>query len=289
MKIKVPASITYNIHNRKMEYKWKSEKGRTSAYLQKQKKIMLRIASSGISTKPNELDKQNRQVDISFDKTNGRWNVRIKRVSKKSLTLQCVPYSKSVHAYIQIVLNRKIPNELKHYLENNIKTKSFTIPVTAEIDLGEWDDIDLKAWDFLYHTEIHAKELMQYALMRGFTVDYVPKGRNYDLQLIGPKGKRFIIAISSHNAKTNSRSKQHRVSKALLDIAKIIPILSENRDFIPVIITQPFDFEGSWSFTSDGYIDFYKNKFNINFIAVEFNSDWKDKTLNELIRIEKSR
>ncbi len=286
MKIKVPASITFNRHIRKMRYRWKSDKSKVSTYFPEQKRIVLRIASSGIGTKPNKLDKQNRQVDVLFKKINKKWNVEIKRMNRKSLTLHCRPYSKSVHTYIQITLNRKIPNKLKEYLERNIKTKSFTIPIIAEIDLNEWKDIDLKPWDFLYHTEIYAKELMECALKMGFTIDYVSKGRNYDLQLIGPKDKRFIIAISSHNAKTDTRSKQHRISKALLDIAKMIPMLSENKHFIPVVITQPFDFEKSWSFTSDGYINFYKKHFNINFIATEFDGDWKKKVLNELIKIE---
>ena len=168
-------------------------------------------------------------------------------------------------------------------MEEVIKEKKTcsTKRIIVRLVLSEWADFDLKPWDFLYHTEIYAKELMRYALQKGFEVSFVPKGREFDLQLIS-KGRKLIIAILSHVAKTDSRSKQHRVSKALLDIAKMLPSLYEDTSLIPVIVTQPFEFDGSWSFTTTKYLQFYEKQFGFHFIFTDFKKDWTTKVCKML-------
>lgn len=165
------------------------------------------------------------------------------------------------------------------------KKTTATKPVIVRLDLTEWKEFDLESWDFLYHTEVYAKELMKYALKSGFKVSFVPKGREFDLQLIREDGKKFIIGILSHVAKTDSRSKQHRVSKALLDIAKMLPSLFEDKSFIPVIITQPFEFDGSWTFTTASYLKFYEKQFGFHFIFTDFKKKWKSEVCKSLKNI----
>jgi hypothetical protein len=62
--------------------------------------------------------------------------------------------------------------------------------------------------DTMVNIEKDARNLMKESLKYGFNVDFISKGREYDLELVSPKGKRFILAISSHIAKSKKRSKE---------------------------------------------------------------------------------
>jgi len=289
MKIRILSSITYSKYIINKKYKWKS-KNKITNYFVEEQRIVLRIHSAGLGNKVHGLTKDKRQVNVNFVRINKlNWMAHIQRASVKNLTLTYHPTTKkSPHAWTQVVINRVIPNELKKQLKSKLGNKSkgsITIPINTQIILDDWEDIGLKPWDFLYHTEIRAKELMRDALNLGFNVDYVPKGRNYDLQLITQNGTRFAIAILSHDAKSKSRSKQHRINKTLLDIAKMLPSLHTDTELIPVIISQPFDFDGSWSFTTSNYLNFYQRNFRFNFIFTEFRKDWTNIVCKKLKKI----
>lgn len=286
MFIEIPASITYEHSSQTREYKWKTKK-KISRYFSKSKRIFLRISSMGFGTKSNKLPFDQRQVQLSFFKKSG-WLVRIFRIKKKGLTLQCYPYSSNnIHSYIQIVLNKSIPKVLLKELQALASNKKcVTIPVKVKLDINEWKDINLKPEDFLYHTEVYAKELLRFALKQGFKVNFIPKGRECDLRLMGPKGTEFIIAILSHNAKYETRSKQHRIQKTLVDIAKMIPTLFKDKFLIPVIISQPYEFKNSWSFTTKDYLDFYKNHFNFQFLNTNFEKNWPKRICQELKKLD---
>jgi len=286
MVIEIPASITYEQNARIREYKWKTKK-KISRYFSKSKRIFLRISSMAFGTKPSKLPPDKRQVKLSFLKKSG-WTVRLFRIKEKNLTLQCYPYSSdNLHSYIQIVINKSIPRVLLKELQSRaLNKKCVTIPVKVKLDINEWKDVNLQPEDFLYHTEIHAKELLKFALKQGFKVNFVPKGREYDLKLIGPKGTEFIIAILSHKAKYETRSKQHRIQKTLLDIAKMIPTLFKDKFLIPVIISQPYEFKNSWSFTTKDYLDFYKNHFNFKFLHTNFGKNWPKQICQELKNLD---
>ncbi len=114
----------------------------------------------------------------------------------------------------------------------------------------------------------------------------MPKGRAYDLELIGPRKTKFIIAISSHLAKNKSRSKEKRKQKILMDIAKMLS-KSYKCDTLPVIISQPLEFKGSWSYTTSSYLDFYKNNFNFQFLTTEFKKHWEEDIIVQLLDLDK--
>jgi len=274
--IEIPASITYSKYVVSKKYKWKSKK-KISKYFTSEKRIVLRIASSDFSNKLKILSKEQRQVKISFFKFKN-WIVKINRVPKPKITLTYNSHVReNLHGWVQAVVNKAIPKEFERVLQSCLKNKnkgSITRQIRARINLSEWYDIKLKPWEFLYHTEILAKKLMRDSINYSFNVYFVPKGREYDLQLITPNKVKFAIAILSHKAKSESRSKQHRINKALLDIAKMLPSLNEDKSLVPVVITQPFNFKGSWSFTTDDYLKFYENHFKFQFIFTNFNEKW---------------
>jgi len=274
--IEIPASVTYSKYIVTKKYKWKSKK-KSSKYFTNEKRVVLRIASSEFSNKLKNLSSEQRQIKISFLKYKD-WIVKINRVSKPKITLTYNPLTKeNPHAWAQAIVNKAFPKELEKIFQSDIKNRneySITKQIKVRIDLTEWDDIKLKPWEFLYHTEVLAKELMRYSINRGFGVYFVPKGREYDLQLIAQNKVKFAIAILTHEAKSKSRSKQHRINKALLDIAKMLPSLNEDKSLVPVVIMQPFNFKGSWSFTTDDYLKFYGNHFNFQFIFTNFNKEW---------------
>ncbi len=286
MVIEIPASITYEQSTRIREYKWKTEK-KISRYFSKSKRIFLRISSMAFGTKPSKLPSGKRQVKLSFLKNSG-WTVRLFRIKKKNLTLQCYPYSSNnTHSYIQIVINKSIPKVLSRELQSlALNKKCVTIPVKVKLDINEWKDTNLRTEDFLCYIEVYAKELLKFALKQGFKVNFVPKGREYDLRLIGPKGTEFIIAIFSHKAKYKTRSKQHRIQKTLVDIAKMLPTLFKDKFLIPVIISQPYEFKNSWSFTTKDYLDFYKNHFNFKFLDTNFGEKWPKQICQELKNLD---
>ena len=98
------------------------------------------------------------------------------------------------------------------------------------------------------------------------------------------KSKIFMIAISSHTAKTKSRSKEKIIQKILQDIGKMLPFISKEKA-IPVIVTKPIKFEKSWSSTTDNYLEFYRKKFGFKFLTTEFKKDWEDNIIEELVKI----
>ena len=156
--------------------------------------------------------------------------------------------------------------------------------MNIELNLEEWPDIGLAPWDFLIEVEKESKLLMKKALDKDFKVIKASKGRSYDLSLIHPNGNELIIAISSHTAKTKSRSKEKTIQKILMDISKMLPHLTDQKK-IPIVITKPIKFGGSWSFTSNQYLDYYKKKFGFKFLTTEFKKDWEDIIIDELLKI----
>ena len=70
-----------------------------------------------------------------------------------------------------------------------------------------------------------------------------------------------------------------------MDISKMLPVLYENKALSPVIITSPIEFEKSWSFTTQKYLDFYRNKFGFRFLNTDFKKDWEDNIIKELLKI----
>ncbi len=265
-----------------MEYRWRDGLN-ISKYKTVEKRVVLRIATGRFGKKASKLGVNDRQVDISFDKADG-WILTMKRTKKGGVTLSA-HIGNLKHIWLQAVLNRLVPSGVLDELSLGSEFGSNTMQVKVNIDLDEWGDIGLKPEDFLYHTEVLAKSLISHALERNFSVGYVPKGREYDLQLISPRRRKFAIAISSHNAKTESRSKQHRVQKALMDIAKMIPSLYSDNEIMPVIVIQPFNFAGSRDLTTGSYIKFYQDRFNFKFIFTDFKDGWEGRICSELEKI----
>lgn len=282
MKIIIPASVTFSRYPRQNQYKCIS-KDKISTYDVVEKRLVLRISTGQFGKKASKLDAEKRQVSITFDQ-NKNWTLKLKRTITSNVTLSSLTKN-AEHIWLQVILNKLAPKSLLRELEPTDKFGSKTIPVKVELELADWADINLNPEDFLYHTELHPKSLLRYALNKNFSVDYVPKGREFDLQLISPKGKKFAIAIASHVSLSKSRSKQHRVQKALIDIAKMLSTLYDNKDVIPVIISQPFEFEGSWNFVSNNYIKFYEEKFNFKFIFTDFRNNWEKRVCDALERI----
>ncbi len=288
MIIDIPASITLGKALLKRRYEWKSAT-RSSIYYSPSKRIVLRISCSKFGKQLRDVEKIRRQVSLDFIKEKSKWVVVMRRTDSYDITLTSSVRDKDdPHQAVELVINDVVPSEIeKEMLKEALDKRktSITKPVIVRLDTQEWKDFDLKPWDFLYHTEIYAKELMEYALKSDFKVSFVPKGREFDLQLIREDGKKFIIGILSHIAKTNSRSKQHRISKALLDIAKMLSTLFEDKSLVPVIITQPFEFDGSWTFTTTNYLKFYEKQFGFHYIFTDFKKKWVSKVCRSLKNI----
>jgi len=282
MKIHIPASVTFSSYPRQNKYKWR-DNNKTSIYNVIENRLVLRISTGQFGKKAFKLDKKNRKVIVNFNKDK-EWILTLRRTTSSNVIMS-VHAKNPKHIWLQVILNKLAPKQLFKELELKSKFGSRTIPVKVKIELGDWSDINLKPEDFLYHAELQAKSLLSYALSKKFLVDYVPKGREYDLQLISSNNKKFAIAISSYIAKNESRSKQHRVQKALTDIAKMLSTLYYDKDLIPVIISQPFQFNRSWNFVRNDYIKFYQEKFNFKFIFTNFKDGWEKEVCNELDRI----
>lgn len=279
MKIFIPASVTYSYYPTRTSHN--SPSGSKLFYKTSLKRIVLRISTGKFGAKVSKLNADKRQVSATFLKSNQNWIIKINRLKKANLTITTHTRDPK-HIWLQIVLNRISPNEFLEEFDLVNTYGSKTIPVKVELDIDEWSEVQLTPSDFLYHTEKYPKLLMDFALNNGFSVSYVPKGRECDLQLISPKGKKFIIGVLSHNAKTPSRSKQHRVQKALIDIAKMLPSTYNSKDLVPVIVTQPFQFDGSWNFASNNYLDFYEKNFNFKFIFTNFRERWEKEVCDKL-------
>lgn len=278
--ITIPASITIENGVSVQRYNWKSQ-NKTSVYRRKCRRAFVRITCANLAKRLGKKNKYDRQVQIKFNREGDDWELVLNRTKEKGATVQAYF---GLHPYVQIVLNKHLPEELwkEHKMSNK---KSYTRSVCIKFNLKEWTDIGLEPSDFLIEVEKLSKQLMKKALKHGFKIDFIPKGRQYDLELISPKGKRLILAISSHVAKNQSRNKEKRKQKILMDIAKILPILY-NKKVYPVIISQPIDFVGSWSFTTDYYLNFYKEKFNFSFLTTDFKKGWEKDVCNKLLRLD---
>ena len=275
----VPASITIEKGISVQKYKCKL-KNKVSIYKKKTRRAVVRITGSDFVKKWGLLNKTNRKVKIKLIKKNKKWLLILTRTAKYGKILQV--YSGS-HPCFQLVLNKHLPKNLWNLIKSK---KTYTFPVNVIFNLSEWKDINLKPYDFLPEVEKLPKKLMEKALKLGFNVDFVPKGRSYDLELIGPKGNKFLIAVSSHVAKNESRSKEKRKQKILMDISKMLTIL--NKNLYPIIISEPLEFDGSWSFTTDSYLNFYKKKFGFKFLTTNFEEKWENKICKDLLIIDKT-
>ncbi len=208
MEVDISASIALENYTAKRYYQWKS-KNKTSIYKTKARRAVVRITSYGFIKKLNKKNEKDRQIRIRFFRNKDSWVININRTKKEGITMQTY---QGLHPFFQIILNKQLPQEIWDYSNNK---KSYTFPVIIKFDLNEWKDISLHPSDFILKIEKQAKRLMKNSLKSNFKVDFISKGRNYDLELIGPKGTRFLIAISSNNKKSESRSKESRIQKAL--------------------------------------------------------------------------
>lgn len=276
-RIIIPASITLERGFSTKKYKWKSG-NKISNYRRPCKRAFIRFTARNFANKISNMDKDNRQIDVRF--LNNSY-ASVRRAGDGHISLQ--GYS-GVHPYIQFIVNRILPNSIWDTFEKDNK-KSLTIPINLEIYLDEWKDIKLTPSDFILEIESEAKSLMNLALSKGFQSSRISKGREYDIELITPNKKKFIIALSSHVAKTKSRSKDKTIQKILMDIAKMLPFLHENKDVTPVIVTRPIEFDNSWSHTTKKYLNFYKEKFSFVYLTTEFKNGWEDNIIKEILKI----
>ena len=276
-KIYIPASITLENGFSISIYKWKSC-DKTSRYKKSTRRAVIRFSNKTLAIKISRLAIKNRQISVDFIDDS---NVAIKRSATDKISLQ--GYS-GKHPCLQIIVNRSLPVHLWENL-NTTKKKTLTFPITVEFNLDEWRDVGLRPSDFILEIEKESKFLMNRALEKGFTILKISKGREYDLGLITPNNKPLIIALSSHIAKTKSRSKEKTIQKILMDISKMLPYLDEHKNTIPLVITRPIEFENSWSFTTKKYLDFYRDKFGFIFLTTEFKNGWEDDIIKEMLKL----
>jgi hypothetical protein len=276
-KINIPASITLERGFATHKYEWKSE-DKVSLYRRICKRAVIRFTCRNFAEKISKLEREDRQISVKFENDS---KAVINRTKDKEISMQ--GYS-GEHPYIQIIVNRCLPKRLWENL-NKIKNKSITFPVTAELNLDDWTDVGLLPSDFLLEVEKESKILMDRALKRGFIISKFSKGREYDLGLLSPNNKEMILALSSHIAKNKSRSKEKTIQKILMDISKMLPYLDQNKNTVPIVITRPIEFEHSWSFTTQKYLDFYKDKFGFKFLTTEFKNGWEDDIIKELLKL----
>jgi len=277
-KIVIPASITLEKSVATQRYKWKSNKRKESVYKRPYKRAFIRFTCRKFAKEINKTEKENRQISIIFLNES---NISIKRIKNKGISLQ--GYSGN-HPYIQFIINKILPKSIWSIFEKSGK-KTLTIPINLEINLDDWRDLNISPENFILEIEKEAKILMRKALKKRFKIGLISKGRNYDLGLITPSKKEVIIGISSHIAKNKSRSKEKTIQKILMDISKMLLYLDSHKKTIPVIITRPINFENSWSYTSNKYLEFYEQKFGFIFLTTEFKNNWEDNIIRELLKI----
>jgi len=277
----VPASITIENGISTQKYRWKS-KNKTTIYRRPCKRAFVRITGSNFVRKLKNKQKKDKYVKIKFVEKEGNLILKLTR-DKEGATLQTYMGG---HPYLQLILNKHLPKKIweEHKLS---KRKTYTRPILVEFNLSEWKDINLESHEFMVDVEKLPKKLLKTSLNYGFKVDLVSKGRAYDLELVGPNGNKFMLAISSHVAKNKSRSKEKRKQKILMDISKMLTVLY-NKSLNPVIISEPLEFENSWSFTTDGYLNFYKEKFNFNFLTTDFKKGWDKYICEKLLELDKN-
>lgn len=273
--ITVPASITLESSNLNRKYKWKSDSKKESVYHIKCKRALLRFTCKNFAYKLSKLDKQKRKVSLNFVDSD---NLIIKRDKNGRVSLQGHIGN---HPVVQISANKFLPKELKEAYGEKTKT----VPINIKFNLNEWQDLSIVPGDFIIEIEQQPKALMKEALNCGFSVDKVARGRMYDLQLITPRNKEIVIAISSHVAKNENRSREKRIQKILMDISKMFVYVYDHPKTIPVIISRPIESDTSWSYTTRKYIQFYKEKFGFILLTTDFKKGWEQNIIKELLKI----
>jgi hypothetical protein len=276
-KIIIPSSITLERGVSTQKYRWKNS-NKFSVYTRPNKRAFVRFSCRKFSEELSKLSKDKRQIKIDFQ---NKGLIRINR-SKKDTTIQ--GYG-GTHPYIQFIVNKHLPTDLVKEFEGIRHRKSKTFPIRLEIDLTEWEDFNIKPEDFLIEVERDAKKLLNKALERGFSINEASKGRVYDLNLI-KDGKEFVLAISSHTASDDKRNKEKRIQKILMDISKLLTYSHGKKHCIPIIVSQPIKNEKSWSYSTEKYLQFYKEKMGFRFITTYFKNNWEDDVIRELIKIK---
>ena len=61
-----------------------------------------------------------------------------------------------------------------------------------------------------------------------------------------------------------------------------------NKKIYPIIISEPLEFKSSWSFTTDDYLNFYKDKFNFDFLTTDFKKGWEKDICIQLLELDKN-
>jgi len=274
-KLIIPASITFESSFLNKRYNWKSNPKKETIYKIKSKRAFVRFSCKNLACKLNRLKFEKRRIDVQFtdDKT-----LIVKRAKNGKFSIQ--GYS-GKHPYVQFVVNSALPDSLR----KNFAFKSNSYPIDVFIQLDEWNEFNLSPADFLIEVERESKSLLNEALRKGFTFNKISKGRDFDISLINQNKLELIIAISSHVALSKSRSKEKTIQKILMDISKMLPYLDKNKMTIPVVITRPIEFEGSWSFTTQKYLNFYRDKFGFIFLTTEFKKGWEDDIIRELSKL----
>lgn len=280
----IPASIT--IENAIVTLRHRLKSGKITIYRRPHKRAVVRITGANFVKKLSSKGRLKKQVKIKFSKNKGNWILALKRSKSKSSTLQTYIGLQYSHPYLQLILNRHLPKEFWREHELSGK-KTYTAPIDVEFNISEWNDIKLEYGDFMPEVEIKPKQLMKESLKSGFKIEFIPKGRSFDLEMIGPKNNRFLLAVSSHVAKNHKRTKEQRTRKILFDISKMLPSIYNEKVF-PVVISGPLEFEGSWSYTTDSYLDFYKEKFGFNFLTTDFKKGWEKDICNQLLELDKN-
>jgi len=273
--IVIPASMTLENCKLNRKYKWKSDLNKISTYNVQSKRAIIRFTCKNFAYRLSKLDKQKRRVSLVFT---GKNSLLIKRDKNGSVSLQG---HTGKHPVIQVCGNRALTEDLKKEFTN----KTRTIPLEIVFNLNEWKDLNISPEDFIIEVEKHSKSLMRKAIDSGFNIERVSRGRMYDLQLITPNKKEIIIAISSHVAKNENRSKEKRIQKILMDISKMMVYVYGKKEVIPVIITESIESEKSWSYTTKKYLDFYRDKFRFRYLTTDFKKGWEDNVIKELLKI----
>lgn len=274
-KIVIPASITFESSNLNRKYKWKSDLTKQTVYKINSKRAFIRFSSKNFSNKLNKLNNWLRKIDVKFlnDKT-----AVVRRKENGKFSMQGY---RGKHPYVQFIVNSALsPSLRERFIE-----KSQTFPVDIIFYLDDWADLNVLPSDFILDVEKEAKSLLNLALKNKFNIEKVSKGREFDVGLITPSGRKIVIAISSHIAKNKSRSKEKTIQKILMDICKMLPYLHENKGVTPIIVTRPIEFKNSWSFTTKKYLEFYKKEFGFRFLTTEFKNGWEDDILKELSKV----
>lgn len=277
-KLIVPASITLEKGFSTQKYRWKSNSKRQSIYKRPCKRAFIRFSCKNLSHKLSRLSRDKRQICLEFI---DQAYIRLRRTKTKGISLQGCS---GLHPYVQFIVNSVLPKNLKEVFKN-MKGNSKTFPLDIEMNLSDWEDINISPEDFLIEVEKDAKTLMKKALQEHFLIGKISKGRICDLHLIRPDGVEFVIAISYHVAKTESRSKEKRIQKILMDISKMLVYIWGNKRAIPVIISQPLESKNSWSYTTKNYLDFYKEKFGFIFLTTDFKKGWENDIVRRLLEI----